>query len=98
MAWKHHQPTGEAITLRYPTFTYSYKDKGKTYNGRSAQSVSKRHVCRMGETQACTIYLDPNQPATLITRKTIGSITFTELFMAATAFGATIWIAMSTWG
>lgn len=32
------QPTGEAVTLRYPAFSYSYQ--GRTYCVRSVQSVS----------------------------------------------------------
>lgn len=45
-----------------------------------------------------TIYLDPTHPATFITRKTVGLITFGELVMAVAALGATVWIAASTWG
>lgn len=90
------QPTGEAVTLRYPTFSYTYQ--GRTYCARSVQSVSKRHARRMAEAGTCTIYLNPNHPATFITRKTVGLITLTELALAAAALGATLWIATSAWG
>lgn len=90
------QPTGEAVTLRYPAFSYSYQ--GRTYCVRSVQSVSKRHARRMAEAGTCTIYLNPNHPATFITRKTVGLITLTELALAVAALGATLWIATSAWG
>lgn len=90
------QPTGEAVTLRYPTFSYTYQ--GRTYCVRSVQSVSKRHARRMAEAGTCTIYLNPNHPATFITRKTVGLITLTELALAVAALGATLWIAASAWG
>ena len=90
------QPTDEAMTLHYPTFSYMYS--GRAYNGRSVQSVSARRARRMAETGTCTIYLDPTHPATFITRKTVGLIAFVELVMAVAALGATVWIAMSTWG
>ena len=90
------QPTGEAVTLRYPTFSYTYQ--GRTYCARSVQSVSKRHARRMAEARTCTIYLNPDHPATFITRKTVGLITLTELALAVAALGATLWIATSAWG
>lgn len=90
------QPTGEAVTLRYPAFSYTYQ--GRTYCVRSVQSVSKRHARRMAEAGTCTIYLNPNHPATFITRKTVGLITLTELALAVAALGATLWIATSAWG
>lgn len=90
------QPTGEAVTLRYPTFSYTYRER--TYCARSVQSVSKRHARRMAEARTCTIYLNPNHPATFITRKTVGLITLTELALAVAALGATLWIATSAWG
>lgn len=90
------QPTGKAVTLRYPAFSYTYR--GRTYCARSVQSVSKRHARRMAEAGTCTIYLNPNHPATFITRKTVGLITLTELALAVAALGATLWIATSAWG
>ena len=65
---------------------------------RSVQSVSKRHARRMAEAGTCTIHLNPNHPATFITRKTVGLITLTELALAVAALGATLWIATSAWG
>lgn len=52
---------------------------------RSVQSVSKRHARRMAEAGTCTIHLNPNHPATFITRKTVGLITLTELALAVAA-------------
>ncbi|MDM8163587.1 hypothetical protein QUV94_06755 [Collinsella intestinalis] len=52
----------------------------------------------MAEAGTCTIYLNPNHPATFITRKTVGLITLTELALAVAALGATLWIATSAWG
>ena len=39
----------------------------------------------MAEAGTCTIYLNPNHPATFITRKTVGLITLTELALAVAA-------------
>lgn len=44
----------------------------------------------MAEAGTCTIYLNPNHPATFITRKTVGLITLTELALAVAELGATL--------
>ena len=83
-------PTGQVTTLRYPICAYAFQ--GKSYRGRSIQSVGARRARRISAVGTCPIYLDPQRPATFIVRRGVGVMTIVELLCALGCFTVAAWV------
>lgn len=81
---------GNVATLHFPICAYEFQ--GKSYCGRSSQSIGARRARKMATAGTWPIRLDPQRPATFIVRRSVSLMTFLLAAMSIASFGAALYV------